>query len=218
MTTRKQAPRAVQDGLSTTSSYVILARNGRMGVHLALRPFVQRLNEHVVLLGGRLRIAFDFVARGEVVRQAKFASFDEDEVAKILKEEFPGFKWETKSTKRLSTTVGIMIAAGQGDGDDFKEQWDDTDFISPLLVEIGEKTSQPITGCKGLEKAKTICMEELTKRYENSMGHLFMEGGVKLDPDTLGEISELVNLTNHRGYKSTLEAFSKKVGRHTQAA
>jgi len=212
MTTKQDG--AVQDGLSSTNSYVILARNGRLGIHIGIRPHIHRVDDNTIWLGGRLRTAFDFDGEDHQTKKPKVAELDSAAAQKLLKKEFPGFEWQTGSTKRCSTTVGIMIAAGQGDSKRFKKLWDEIDYVGALLDGIQTKIKREITGVKGIKQAKSVCVNELTKRYEERMGQAFYalgEGAAKLDDSILGEISDLMNEGATRSYTSSRSAFIKKV-------
>lgn len=213
---RTKEVRAVQDGISTTNTYVVLTRNGRQGMHMALRPYITRVNEFVVLMGGRLRIAFDFQEQGRVATPRKYDSMDVDEKIKALKEEFPGFQWETGDARRCSTTAGILVAAGDGDLEAFKKQWEEIDFVGALLDELSAKAKQTLHGLKGEKKAQETMYDALTKKFEKSFPYAFYGEGV-LDEGLLGEISGLVN-TSQRGYARTLKAFTKKVNRFQDKA
>lgn len=211
MTTEEN--RAVQSGLDSKNTYVILIRNGRLGVHLGLRPHVQRVDKNTIWLGGRLRTAFDFDGVNRQTKKEQVADLTEAQAIKLLKKEFPGFTWETGSDMRCSTTVGIMIAAGKGDSAPFKKLWDDVDYVGALLGEIQNKVKQPIIGVKGVKKAKSRCVAELSDRYEKRMGNVFdgYEHANNLNEKVLGQISSLMNETAVRSYTGTREAFIKKV-------
>lgn len=203
----------LQDGLTSQKSYVVLSNNGRAGLHLALRPCVFRLTSEVILLGGRLRSAFDF--KGEDIlkpKKPKFEKLNQKETLKILHTEYPNFTWQTGSKTRCSTTIGILIAAGTGDEAAFEKLWNEFDYVNTLLDAIGSAIEQPITGYKPAKQAKTRCIELLTKNFESvfSSGKVFAKPGANVEEKMLGEISSLVNQTNTRSYQSSLKSFVAK--------
>jgi len=217
MTTEQEG--AVQDGLSSTQSYVILARNGRLGIHLGIRPHVKRIDNNTIWLGGRLRTAFDFDGEDHQTKKPKVIDLSTKEAQKLLKKEFPGFTWMTGSDKRCSTTVGICIAAGTGDSLRFQKLWNEIDYVGALLNEIQIKVKREITGVKGLKQAKSVCVEELTKRYEKKMKNVFSDGTkTTLDDSVLGEISNLLNKGAKRGFMSSRQAFQEKVSKEQAKA
>lgn len=220
MTTREvrsKSTKAVQDGLSTTNSYVILTRNARAGMHMALRPYLTRQNSQVLLLGGRLRIGFDYEGRGRVTPSCKkHQDMDYRQRKEALQAEYPGFTWDAADHRRSSVNAGILIAAGYGDLEAFKKQWEEVDFVGALLDEISAKAKQPLGGNKAGKNPQDAMYEELNKRFEGSIHYSFGEGQ-ELESGVLGEISGFVNCSQ-RGYSRTLEAFTKKVSRFKKSA
>ncbi len=219
MTTQQDS--AIQDGLDSRETYVILARNGRLGIHLGLRPHVSRIDTNTIWIGGRLRTAFDFDDMNHQTKKPKVIDLTEKQAIALLKKEYSGFSWMTGSEKRCSTTVGILIAAGRGDSKTFKKKWDEVDYVGALLDAIQVKIKQPITGVKGVKQAKSRCVNELTERYETRMDRAFYdpdETGNTLDDKVLGEISSLINEGAIRSYQSSVSAFCSKVSKEQAKA
>lgn len=216
---RSHTERAVQDGLSTRNSYVILSRNGRNGIHMALRPWAMRINQECFLLGGRLRIGFDYVdkARPEP-KLKKHLEASPDERKQALQEEYSGIKdWDCADGRRCSTTAGILIAAAAGNEKEFMAQWEEIDFVGALLDEISAKIKQPLSGNKSIADAQTKMYDELVKRYEQQFSKVFFDNGPSLVASTVGEISGFVN-TRQRSYEKDVAAFTKKVSRFVKDA
>jgi hypothetical protein len=177
---------------------------------------VERIDNNTIWLGGRLRTAFDFDGQYHQTKKPKVVELNKADSIKLLRKEFPGLDWETGSKMRCSTTVGILIAAGNGDSASFKALWDEVDFIGALLDGIQAKVKRPLNGVKGIKEPKARVMTELTKRYEALMSSLFYQTageGVKLHEDVLGDISNLLNKSAKRGYMGSQQAFLKKVSK-----
>jgi hypothetical protein len=218
MSIAKKDPKlAVQDGLSTNKTYVILNQNARAGIHLAIRPHVRRVDNNTVWFGGRLRVAFNFDRRGHTIRPEKFKDASQADVLKLFKKEYPGLDFMTSfDGNRRSTTVGILIAAGIGDSNSFRKVWDEVDFVGALLDEIRAKTGKPMSGVRAAG-GKDVMYDELVKRFEACFGSVFY-GDKKVPKEVLGEISQMLNQGAKRGFTKQRDSFIKKVAKEVATA
>lgn len=210
---------AVQDGLSSYNSYVILHHNSRAGIHLAIKPQCERIDQNTIWLGGRLRCAWDYQGRHALAaRPKKYENLTYEEYLNLPRNEYPGIDWQTGSHMRSSTTVGILIAAGRGDQKTFKKMWDEVDFPGALLDELKAKTGKTFSGVRAAG-GKATMMEELWTRYEKQMSGLFSSSGSYSIPEkVLGEVSGLLNRFAKRGWSGPRDAFTQRIAKEVTKA
>jgi len=135
-------PAQVMNGLSSTESYVILHRQKRNAMHLAIRPMVFRLGTQTIFVGGKLRIGGDGTYGGQV--PDKIAATDVDERLEQLKAGYTGFSWSREDSRRVSTTVGLGFAATESDGEAFRDYFTEVDFIDKLVNVIENRTGTTV--------------------------------------------------------------------------
>lgn len=97
------------DGLSSSNTYIPLKSNKRVGINIAIRPYVLRLSDGVVMFGGKLRVGYT-LENGEYVK-AKIVDLHEEQRFERLREFCKGFSWQKQDHRRFSTVMGIGVAA-----------------------------------------------------------------------------------------------------------
>ncbi len=103
------------NGLGSSGSYIPLKTNKRSGINIALRPYMVRASDEVVLLGGKFRVGFTIALNGEFEKTKIEAINDEARIAQ-LKEFCKGFSWMKEDARRFSTLVFVGFAASEYDG------------------------------------------------------------------------------------------------------
>lgn len=168
------------DGLGSTKSYLVLRRKKRLGIHVGFRPLVGRISDDAIIIGGKLRIAYDSTY-GEEGHSPKPIS---PEVAvKTLRNTFDGsgVLWHRVDPRRVSAVVAKPVAAGLWNGKEFKEKVKIEEFVDELLEHI-----QGAVGFK-MENQRKI-REALRAYYEGAVNAVFQDlpSPKKLDEKLVG--------------------------------
>lgn len=98
------------NGLSSRGTYIPLKTNARVGINIAIRPYVMRLNSAVVMFGGKLRVGYTLDNNGYPIN-AKVVDLHEQQAFDRLQEFCKGFSWQRQDPRRFSTVVGLGVAA-----------------------------------------------------------------------------------------------------------
>ena len=101
-------------GISSHHTYIPLKTNARVGINIAIRPLVLRLNNNSVLFGGKLRVGYTLDNELNPVK-AKIVDLHWEDAEKRLQEFCKGFTWGKQSAARFSTIVGMAVAASPYD-------------------------------------------------------------------------------------------------------
>ena len=101
-------------GLSSHSTYIPLKTNARVGINIAIRPYVARLNSQVIMFGGKLRVGYTLDKNGYPIK-TKVTDLHEEDAFNRLQEFCKGFSWQRQDFRRFSTVVGIGVAASPYD-------------------------------------------------------------------------------------------------------
>ncbi len=105
------------DGLSSVGTYIPLRTNKKLGINVAIRPYVTRISDGVVLFGGKLRVGYTFKSGTGDYIKAKVTALNEETRVQQLKDFCKGWTWQNVSEGRFSTVVGIGVAGSKYDGD-----------------------------------------------------------------------------------------------------
>ena len=97
------------DGLTSYNTYIPLKSNKRVGINIAIRPYVMRLSDGALLFGGKLRVGYTLEG-GEYVK-TKIVDLHPEQRVERLKDFCKGFSWQKQSEARFSTVMGIGVAA-----------------------------------------------------------------------------------------------------------
>lgn len=98
------------NGLCSYHTYIPLKTNKRVGINIAIRPYVMRLSDGVVLFGGKLRVGYTIDDNGGYVK-AKIVDLHAEDRFQRLREFCKGFSWQKQDDRRFSTVMGIGVAA-----------------------------------------------------------------------------------------------------------
>lgn len=98
------------NGLSSRNTYIPLKTNARVGINIAIRPYVLRLTNQVVMFGGKLRVGYTLDDNLYPVN-AKVVDLHEQQAFDRLQEFCKGFSWQRQDPRRFSTVVGLGVAA-----------------------------------------------------------------------------------------------------------
>jgi len=204
------------DGLSSHKSYIVLHQNETTGIHLGLQPLAVRIDNQIIMIGGKLRSAWHFTDM-DVVKPDKVIPSTLGAADKLLREAYPDINWIRGSNgKRVSTVVGLGITAGYHDVKEFKKLWEENDYIEQLLKLIASAAHVPLDGPSNVKEAEPIIHGALRDYYEEMIPELF---GSVIKLSKLGDVIELMDEKNQTAkiisFKEKLEEKAKKEAEET---
>ena len=155
----KSYPTLVMDGSTTKQTYVRLAHLDGLGIHVALMPGSVRISEGAILIGGKLRVAYDS-AYGIKGKEDLVLMSEKSAVAN-LKSAFPGkAPWINTNPQRLSSMVGLPIKAGIWEGQAFLQKDPLPVLVDTLFNQIEEGVGCTIEHKRTVKKCLLECYKE----------------------------------------------------------
>lgn len=121
----------LRDGLSSSKSYVILKQKSRSPVFLQFKPFIHRIHDKVLYVGGKLSAFPDLDSQ-------KFLNLNVDDQVNTLKTAWKKLPQDRVGSQRVGSNAGFMVVAGNGDGALFHQKFDKGHMIHKLLEAIEE--------------------------------------------------------------------------------
>lgn len=124
----------IMDGVSSAQSYLVMARKKRLGLHVAFSPRVGRITDDVIIVGGKLRIAYDSGYTSS--RKSKAVKAINEKVAiSTLKTAYDadGAKWSKELPERVSGVYAKPVAAGLYDGEEFEASGAVEEIVASLM-------------------------------------------------------------------------------------
>lgn len=195
------------DGLSSTSTYIPLKTNSRLGINIAIRPYVIRDSRGVVLFGGKLRVGYTR-ENGQIVT-TKITALNDEARVEQLRNFCKGFKWQKQSGRRFSTVVGIAVAAGRYDGE-VVDQVIETKLAQKLIDSLESKFSQYNDDQSFNAKRKAAGALEAAWLIQAQKVFQPMPEAEKMSPEALGTTSKVLNKAQD-GYHDNVVSFQQKV-------
>lgn len=197
------------NGLSSHNTYIPLKTNKRVGINIALRPYVARLNSQVVMFGGKLRVGYTLGDDLYPVSK-KVVDLHEDDAFQRLAEFCKGFSWQRQDFRRFSTVVGLGVAASPYDPKVLDTIVSDG-LASELLNKLEATYSQYNDGATFNHKRKAAAA--LNDAWLLQAAPLFQEPPVvqQMPANVLGKASgKLLNQAQEK-YTDNVVSFTEKV-------
>jgi len=170
----------LRDGLSSSRSYVLLREKSRSPAYLCFKPFVQRLNDAVIYLGGKLSIFAD-------EENEKWQGLSEPEQQELLSKAWRKLPQDRVGGRRIGSNAGFLVAAGGKDQESFLSKFDKGHLIKVLLDSIEEELKVEIDN-------RDEVTGYLSLFYHQHIPSLFnsWSGSKNLPPRTIGKKSEIL--------------------------
>jgi len=169
------SPELVMPGLSIGSDYLRLAHKEGLGVHVAFRPLCSRVTDKVIVIGGKIRVAYD----ATYAKTKDVAPLNDASAVANLKAAWSGtIKWANMNPERLSTAIALPLAVGVWDGPKFFDGFDATKLAKAILAKIEKDVGCPlenrriITGALAefyLTRTKAL-FHAIPSAHQNSVG------------------------------------------------
>jgi hypothetical protein len=197
------------NGLSSHGTYIPLKTNARVGINIALRPMVLRLDDKVVLFGGKLRVGYTLDQHLNPVK-SKVVDLHDDDAENRLAEFCKGFTWSRQSAARFSTIIGVAVAASPYDPEILDKVVEDG-LAAEVLNKMESTYSQYNDGATFNHKRKAAAA--LNDAWIIQAQGLFQEPPEvqKLPEGVLGQKSgKLLNEAQDK-YHDNVVSFSQKV-------
>lgn len=122
----------LRNGLNSNRSYVVLKQKSRSPVFLQFRPFIHRLTNSVLYIGGKLSAFPD-------TSHEKWTSLEGTETrVGVLKAAWKKLPQDRVDDGRVGSNAGFLVAAGGKNGKLFATKFGTTHLIHNLLMGIEE--------------------------------------------------------------------------------
>lgn len=194
---RHGAAHVLMDGLTSQGSYIRVA--GSNGMHLAISPAVYAIADGVVMVGGKIRSAWDQTYGGEA---PQVEPVDEAQAVKMLRDAYEGIEWANMGPHRLSTSVGYAIAISPYDPESYATKGKSPEDVVTGLFAMITETGAEIENEEVVRKILEEAIQDGLNRYFK----------VKETPDLL--VSELVNTAD--GNYTNVVSFADKLAEKQQ--
>ena len=196
------------NGLSSTSTYIPLRTNKRNGMNVAIRPYVLRESDSVVLLGGKFRVGYTLADDGDY-EKAKVEAINPETRVEQLKDFCKGFSWLNQSDRRFSTLVFFGFAAGPYDGAEALEAIEEKGLALEFLKRL-ESTYEQYNDASFTSIRKAAAA--LNDAWVIQSNGLFTAKPevVALPEGVLGQKSALLNQAQDK-YHGNVLSFTEKV-------
>lgn len=164
------------DGLSSTNSYVALVHKSRVPVLLQFKPFIERVDQNVLSIGGKLSAFFD------ANKSDKIEGLGYDEREQKLAKAFAGLQARKRSYKRVGTLIGLSTLAGVNQLRAYRAAFKDSGVVAKLLTFIESNYGVEIENKRKVKEA----LEDMYL-HQIETNHLFADVKVeaKAIPKTL---------------------------------
>lgn len=169
----------LRNGLSSHRSYVVLREKTRSPAYLCFKPFLKRMSNTVVYVGGKLSIFPD-------TSHEAWSQLNDEEKQNLLIASWKALPQDRVAYCRIGSNAGFYVAAGKVDGEAFKSKFTKGHVVTALLDGIEEAMKTKIAN-------RSAVSEFLKSRYEEQMSYVFSEvNGKPMPPRVVGKKSNLV--------------------------
>jgi hypothetical protein len=176
---------------------VVLKEKNRSPVYLCFRPFLHRMGQAVIYVGGKLA-AFPNTSH------EKWASLSAEEQTEALKAGWKNLPQDRVSSERVGSHAGFYVAAASKDLETFKTKFDKGHLIHALLDSIEEQLETEISN-------RQEVVAYLSGYYHSHLASVFApDWGVSLPPRLIGKKSEILLGQDYVGDGEKLDAFVKQ--------
>lgn len=202
------------NGLCSSNTYIPLRTNKRLGINVAIRPYVIRHSGAVILLGGKLRVGYT-LADGGGYEKAAVTAINDEVREEQLREFCKGFSWLRSDSRRSSTLVFFAFAASEYDGelarDTITEEGLATNFLKRLQSTYEQYND---AGFTSIRKAASALNDAWLLQSESSSIFSPMPNTVQLPDEVVGQASALLNQAQDK-YHGNVVSFAEKVAELT---
>lgn len=167
----------LRDGLSSYKSYVVLKQKNRSPIYLAFKPFVNRLGQTAIYIGGKLSA---FPNKGHEA----WSGIDYEGKLEILKKAFKTLPQDRVGEERIGSNAGIFVSAANGNQKQFEDKIEMKKLVKALLDGIEKELDIEIENRADVAKFLTLAFP---KHASNS----FYLGGQVLPTRQVGKVSEV---------------------------
>lgn len=119
------------NGLDSKGTYIPLRVDEEAGINVAVRPIVLRVSDEIVLVGGKLRCGYTLNSSKNQIKNVTAISKAVEE--KRLQDFCKGFTWQNQDSTRLSTVIGVGIAATMSDKQQVHQHMTDTNAAEEFI-------------------------------------------------------------------------------------
>lgn len=203
-------------GLDSRSTYIPLRTNKKLGINVAIRPFVERLSPEVVLYSAKLRVGYTMDENHAILKKS-VTDISEDVAAGRLKEFCKGFTWLRADNRRFSTIVGFAVAASQYDGERARLALEENELAAEFITRLESKYQQ--YNDVGFTAYKRKAIQALNAAWSLQSEKVFRElpSATQLPDEIVGIQSGVLNQAQ-KGYDGNVLSFKKKVAELAAAA
>lgn len=195
-------------GLDSTRTYIPLRMNKNLGINVAIRPFVQRLSENLVLFATTLRVGYTMDGNHNILKKS-VTDISKDVAADRLRDFCKGFKWLKGSSCRFSTIVGFAVAASLYDEDQTVIALEENNIAAEFINRLDTKYQQyNDVGFSNKRKA----IKALNAAWALQISNVFtsIPSSTQLPDVIVGMKSGVLNKAQ-KGYDGNVLSFEAKV-------
>lgn len=192
----------LRNGLSSTRSYVVLKQKSRSPVYLCFKPFIERLSDVAVYVGGKLAAFPDTTHEKWNETQDYAARVD------LLKSAWKKLPPDRMDDTRVGSNAGVFMVAGYGDFETFDAKLNTMHVVNRILTAIEEELKVEI---ENADEVKAF----LNMAYHKQAPGQFNKGysGKVLADRTIGKTSEVFFGQKHTYYQNDgLKGFLSTIG------
>jgi hypothetical protein len=199
------------NGLDSIGTYIPLRTNARYGLNVALRPRVLRVSSGVVLYGGTLRVGYTLDDKHQPVK-TNVTDISDDVRIQRLQDFGKGFAWAKKSKERLSTIIGMGIAASAFDGPAAINSLETNQIASDFINRL-ERTYKQYNGVTfGNNKAAAIEALNAAWILQSDNPRIFkpLQEFTPLPEEVVGKQTKMLNKAQDK-YRDNVVSFQQKI-------
>lgn len=204
-------------GLNSFSTYIPLRVNKSMGINVAIRPFVIRVSNDVILYNTKLRVGYTLDEHNKPLEKSVI-DISEDVAAAHLKNFCKGFTWQKSDGRRFSTVIGFAVAASKYDGEQAAIVLEENNLAEKFISTLEAKYKQ-YNDVGFTSKRKVIQALNATWNFQIQSGAVFsvLPLTTQLPDAIIGLQSGVLNKAQ-KGYDGNVVSFQKKVAELAAAA
>ena len=197
-------------GLDSNSTYIPLRTNKTLGINVAIRPFVQRLSDNIVLFSAKLRVGYTMDESHNILKKS-ITDISEDVAAERLRDFCKGFKWLKADARRFSTIVGFAVAATVYDGEQAAIALEESNLAAEFINRLENKYQQ-YNNDVGFGPNKRKAIQALNAAWALQSSNVFtsLPATTQLPDMIVGMQSGVLNQAQ-KGYDGNVLSFEAKV-------